>query len=184
MILNEQIIKKLKEKSGLLLDQAKDFGVLADKIFSETGRNIGITTLKRLLGTVNDSRKTNEYTLNTIALYLGYTTWQNFTEANSIDSVWNFSEDETYYIQELPIASTLTVEYLDREVSFTVIQQNGQKVLEVVSAKNSSLQKNDVLYIHKIKVGEILQADKVIRDGNIGNYKTNGEVFEINVTHA
>ena len=49
MILNEQIIKKLKEKSGLLLDQAKDFGVLSDKIFSEAGRNIGVTTLNPTL---------------------------------------------------------------------------------------------------------------------------------------
>ncbi len=184
MILNEQIIKQLKEKSGLLLEQAKDYSVLAGKIFSETGRNIGVTTLKRLLGTVNDSRKTNEYTLNTIALYLGYETWQNFTEANSIDSVWNFSEDETFYIQKLATDTILTVEYLDREVSFVVIQQDGQNVLKVVSAKNSSLQKNDILYIHKISVGKILQADKVIRGEQIGNYKTNGEVHEINITNA
>lgn len=49
MILNEEIIKQIKAKSGLLLDQAKDISVLADKIFADTGRNIGVTTLKRLL---------------------------------------------------------------------------------------------------------------------------------------
>ena len=184
MILNEKIIRQIKSKSGLLLEQAKDFSVLAGMILSETGRNIGVTTLKRLFGTINDSRKTNEYTLNTIALYLGNTTWQKYTEANSIDSVWNFSEDETYYIQDLVIDTFLTVEYLDREVSFVVIQQDGQNVLKVVSAKNSSLLKNDVLYIHKISVGNVLQADKVIRGNNIGNYKTNGEVYEITITNA
>ena len=55
MILNEEIIKQIKDKSGLLLDQAKDISVLADKIFADTGRNIGVTTLKRLFGTINDS---------------------------------------------------------------------------------------------------------------------------------
>ena len=75
MILNEEIIKQIKDKSGLLLDQAKDISVLADKIFADTGRNIGVTTLKRLFGTINDSRMTIEYTLNTIAMYLGYSSW-------------------------------------------------------------------------------------------------------------
>jgi hypothetical protein len=183
MILNRQIIKQIKEKSGLLLDQAKDFSLLADKIFSETGRNIGVTTLKRLLGTINDSRKTNEYTLNTIAQYLGYATWQRYTEANSIDSVWNFNEEETFYVHDMAIETTFTVQYLNREVAFIVMEQDGQKVLKVISAKNSSLQKNDILFVHKIKVGEALQADKVVRGGNIGNYRTNGEVFEINMTY-
>lgn len=184
MILNEEIIKQIKTKSGLLLEQAKDISVLADKIFADTGRNIGVTTLKRLFGTINDSRKTNEYTLNTIAMYLGYATWQKYTETNSIDSVWNFSEDETYHVQELAIGANVCVEYLNREVSFVVIRRDGINVLEVVSVKNSSLQKGDILYVHKISVGKILQADKVIRGKNIGNYKTNGEVFEINVTNA
>lgn len=184
MILNEEIIKQIMTKSGLLLEQAKDISVLADKIFADTGRNIGVTTLKRLFGTINDSRKTNEYTLNTIAMYLGYATWQKYTETNSIDSVWNFSEDETYHVQELAIGANVCVEYLNREVSFVVIRRDGINVLEVVSVKNSSLQKGDILYVHKISVGKILQADKVIRGKNIGNYKTNGEVFEVNVTNA
>lgn len=184
MILNEEIIRQIKNKSGVLLEQAKDFTVLAGKILSETGRNIGVTTLKRLLGKINDSRKTNEYTLNTIAMYLGYATWQKYIETNSIDSVWNFSEDETYYIQELAIGSNVCVEYLNRKVSFIVMQRDGINVLEVVSAQNSSLQIGDILYVHKISIGNILQAEKVIRGENIGNYKTNGEIFEVNVTNA
>ena len=91
MILNEEIIKQIKAKSGL----------------------------------------------NTIAMYLGYATWQKYTETNSIDSVWNFSEDETYHIQELAIGTNFCVEYLNRKVSFVVIQRDGINVLEVVSAKNS-----------------------------------------------
>ena len=117
-------------------------------------------------------------------MYLGSATWQKYTETNSIDSVWNFSEDETYHIQELAIGTNFCVEYLNRKVSFVVIQRDGINVLEVVSAKNSSLQKGDILYVHKISVGKILQADKVIRGGSIGNYKTNGEIFEVNVNNA
>ena len=48
MILNNAIIEDLKEKSGLLFDKAGDFSILSSLIFDETGRTIGVTTLKRL----------------------------------------------------------------------------------------------------------------------------------------
>ena len=43
--------------------------------YKETDRTIGVTTMKRLLGYISDERNTNEYTLNTIAIYLGYPSW-------------------------------------------------------------------------------------------------------------
>ena len=72
MLFNKQIIEELKHQSGLLMEQAKDFNLLADKIWVATGRRIGVTTLKRLFGAINDCRKTNQFTLNTIAMYLGH----------------------------------------------------------------------------------------------------------------
>jgi len=48
MILSNDIINAIKVKSGLLFDKAGDFSVLSSLIFQETGRTIGISTLKRL----------------------------------------------------------------------------------------------------------------------------------------
>lgn len=48
MILNNAIIDDIKRNSGLLFDKAGDFGLLSTYIFKETGRTIGVTTLKRL----------------------------------------------------------------------------------------------------------------------------------------
>ena len=72
MILSNSIIDDIKKKSGLLFDKAGDFDILSSVIGKETGRSIGVTTLKRLFNYIDDSRKASEYTLNTIALYLGY----------------------------------------------------------------------------------------------------------------
>ena len=69
MILNDTIIDDIKRKSGLMFDKAVDFGLLSSYIYKDTGRTIGVTTLKRLFNYINDERKTSEYTLNTIALY-------------------------------------------------------------------------------------------------------------------
>ena len=76
MILNNAIIEDVKEKSGLLFDKAGDFAILSSLIFKATGRSIGITTLKRLFYYINDDRKASEYTMNTIALYVGYKSWE------------------------------------------------------------------------------------------------------------
>lgn len=178
MILNKQIIERLKEKSGLSFDKAKDYEYLCDSIFKETNRTIGVTTMKRLLGYISDDRKTNEYTLNTIAIYLGYPTWNELCYTIKIDSDWNY-EDDTYYIDELPLETVLRVKYLNREVSFKVIESDNNKVLQVISTINSSLKEGDILIIDHLKEGEILEAKSVMRGKILGNYRTNGELKEV-----
>lgn len=175
MILNKDIINAIKEKSGLLFDKAGDFSVLSSLIFKETGRTIGVSTLKRLFNYISDDHRTSEYTMNTISLYLGFPSWRDYIAKNNIDSEWNF-DDDAIYIDDLDEKTTIKVKYLDRIVVFEVVLLNNSKVLRVKESINSSLQVNDILYIYKIKKGELLQAEKVIRNGESGNYKTNGEV--------
>lgn len=183
MILNSQIIESLKSKSGLGFDKAKDFEILGGLIFTETGRTIGVTTVKRLLGYIEDDRNTIPYTLNTIAMYLNYKSWEELCVAKRIDSDWDF-EDDAIYIQSLEVGDEIEVAYLDRKVSFVVSVIDGTKVLRVKSVENSSLRPGDILYVYKIQQGNIIQAEKAIRGNKIGNYKTNGEVTHISITKS
>ena len=48
-------------------------------------------------------------------------------------------------------------------------QQNGKGSLKI----------NDLLFVYKIRKGEILEAEKVIRGDSIGNYKTHGEIINV-----
>jgi hypothetical protein len=180
MVLNNSILDDLKERSGLLFDHSKDFGLLAEQIFQATGRTIGLTTLKRMLGYIDDARKTNEYTLNTIALYLGFESWSEYMKTKRINSEWGFS-DESMYTDSLALGTKVMVRYLNREVTFVVSEYGGVKVMKVISAENSSLQVNDILFLHEVTVGEPLIAEKVIRGTSVGNYKTNGEVSIVKV---
>lgn len=178
MILNNQIINKIKAKSGLSFDKAKDYDFLCEKIFITTGRTIGVNTVKRLMGYIIDDRKTNEYTLNTIAIYLGLNSWEELCCSLHIDSDWNY-EEGAYYINELNEGTKITVRYLNREVTFKVEKYNNIKALKVIDIKNSSLHLDDILIVHKLKVGAIIEAEQVFRGTSIGNYKTNGEVTSI-----
>ena len=167
MILNNAIIEDIKEKSGLLFDKAGDFSILSSLIFKETGRNIGVTTLKRLFHYIQDDRKASEYTLNTIALYVGYKSWEEYSSAKNLVSDWGYN-DETLYIHALD--------------TFIVVNHEGENYLKVVSSENSSLKTDDLLLVYRIRKGDILEAEKVIRGNNIGNYKTHGEIMNFELT--
>ena len=180
MVLNNEIIDGLKEKSNLSLDKAKDFTVLSASILEETNRYMGVTTIKRLLGYINDCRKTNEYTLNTIAIYLGCKSWNELCSSLRIDSDWNF-EDERVYVSDLEIGKLVSVIYWNRKVTFEVVDFKGNKALKVTKVLNSSLKVNDILVIDYLEVGKILEAKEVYRDSLIGNYRTNNELSEINI---
>jgi hypothetical protein len=178
MILNTDIINRIKELSHLDFEQAKDFETLSHIITKTTGRSMGVTTLKRLMRYIHDERKTNEYTLNTLAIYLGSKCWKDFIDSNNIDSDWQFNDD-TIYVDSLQIGTCLLVKYLDREVSFKVCLYEQKRTLLVTSVKNSSLKVDDILFIDQLKKGNVIIASKVIRGKDIGNYKTNGEISDI-----
>ena len=178
MVLNNQIINRLKGKANLSFEKAKDFTILSSSIFEVTKRSIGVTTIKRLLGYIDDSRKTNEYTLNTIAIYLGYKNWEELCCSLRIDSDWNF-EDDKVYVDDLEVGKEVCISYLDREVVFVVIDYKSMKALKVTKVLNSSLKKGDILLIQCLEIGKVLEAKEVYRDNLVGNYRTNSELSEI-----
>ena len=180
MTLNNSIIDLLKHKSKLLFDKAGDFDILSTYIFKETGRTIGVTTLKRLFNYINDSRNTNEYTLNTIALYLGYKEWAELCKEVCINSVWGY-DNKALYIHTLEIGTHIEVSYLNRKVCFIVVLYEGKNVLQVEKVENSSLEIGDMCDIYKISIGNIMEAEHIYRGDNIGNYKTQGEITSIHV---
>ncbi len=178
MVFNTQIIEKLKEKSGLAFDKSKDFELLGEDIYRITGRTIGITTLKRLIGYISDERNTNEYTLNTIGIYLGYASWSELCSSLRIDSDWNFLDDKIY-IDELPLGKVITVKYLNRTLSLEVSLFMGRNALRVIEATNSSLKSGDILMVDYLQKGKILEARTVYRGDDKGKYRTNGELKDI-----
>lgn len=180
MILSNQTIGQIKKKSGLSFDRAMDFSVLASLISNQTRCTIGITTLKRLFGYIDDPRDTNKGTLNILAQYLGYQTWEEYISTMRIDSDWNV-ESDTVWVIAMSLGTKIEVCYLNRAVTFEVVSAEEGKALKVINSKNSSLQKDDIAYIDKIRKGEKLEARKVCRGDSFGSYRTNGEIRSINI---
>lgn len=180
MVLDSSTIQKIKSKSGLEFNKVKDFVALSDMMQKTTGRSIGVTTLKRLMGNISDTRKANPYTLDTIAQYLGFPSWNCYSDQSCNDSLWNYSDD-TVYVLSLKVGQTIDLQYLNRKLKLSVISYEGQNALKVLSAQNSSLRQDDILLVHHIRKGQVLEAEQVIRGTFVGNYKTHGVVTAIQV---
>lgn len=177
-VLSDIIIAEIKEKSGLSFEQAKDYAALAAQMGERTGRSIGTTTLKRLMGNVDDAREATSFTLNTIAQYLGYDSWADYNRRLDFESEIDYA-DGSVYPDKLAVGNRLKVDYLDREVTFEVVSAARGNALRVVCCKNCSLMEGDMVFIHRIRKGCPLEAERVIRGDDEWNYRTRGEVTDI-----
>lgn len=74
-MLNETTRKQIESVYGHKIRYPKDCDALAIDITSKTKCQISSSTLKRLLGFNKTNGRPNQYTLDTIAIYLGYPSW-------------------------------------------------------------------------------------------------------------
>ena len=179
-VLDKVVIDNIKQKSGLSFEQSKDYNQLSTLILAKTGRSIGCTTLKRLMGNIDDAREATEYTLNTIAQYLGAESWNSFIRQMSIESEMCY-DDDSVYVRQLNLGQKIRVTYLNRIVVFEVISHLGSKALKVIDVKNGSLEKEDIAIVYRIRKGYILEAERIIRGDDEWNYKTQGVITDINL---
>ncbi len=170
----------LRRQSGQELRLPSDIERLTLDIESQTGQHIGVNTMKRLLGFIDDERTPRTSTLDILAHYLGYADWDVLS---AIDSKSNSSfETPTDEIrtQELPIGQRIQVNYLpDRQL---IIEHLGEGHFIVRHSENSKLHTDDEITLTHLVSGYPLLISHVVRDGNdLGSFtagKTQGITFK------
>ena len=174
MILSLKIIELLKGRSGSELSYAADIERLSLDIESATGEHIGVNTLKRLLGHINDERNPRPATLDIIARYLGYANWEVLEKLNA-GSNSDFNTSETVLdVKQLQEGQIILISYQpDRKVR---IRYEGEKIFMVEESENSKLKVGDILHITHLANDFPLYISNVIRDGQSLNSFTAGKV--------
>lgn len=66
----------------------QDFELLAEDIFSKTGTNLSITTLKRIWGKIDYQSNPSLVTLNVLAQFIGYAHWRDFKNASNKENTF------------------------------------------------------------------------------------------------
>jgi len=153
----------LKQKSNRDFRLPSDCDYLALDIESVTSEHIGVNTLKRLLGFIDDERDPRTSTLDVISRYLGFENWDVLKtfDDRSNSSFESFSEE--IRVNDLSIGQCIQISYLpDRLIE---IEYVGANRFRVRNSLNSRLREDDQVTITHIIVGYPLLVSEVIRDG-------------------
>lgn len=172
MILPKHIVNWLEKQCGRKMMRSADCEFLALDIESVTREHIGVNTIKRLLGFINDERNARITTLDIIARYLGCETWEHLLELDREYSGSSFEQrrDEVI-VRRLKPGRRIRIYYPpNREVT---IEYQGDSRFFVVESKNSKLLPGDLLTINNIIERYPLLVNDVIRDGqSLGSFST------------
>ena len=163
------IVDKIGEVLGKPIEYPSDCHTLVLDIRTRLNETVGITTIKRLLGFVSDVQSPRKSTLDLIARYVGYESYETMTLAlcPTGDSDFEFKPDiESAKLKE---GDRVIFEYLpDRKVELEYI---GGGEYKVVFSRGSSLRRDDIIGIASFSLDEPLKVSKVLRDGrDLGRY--------------
>lgn len=87
--------EEVQKKYGRPISYAKDCSILSEEITAITNRQISVTTLKRFFGIVESRFNPSKFTLDTLAIYLKFTNWQDFV--NSFEKEKHtFAEEDSW----------------------------------------------------------------------------------------
>lgn len=171
MKFNSIVIKYLSERCGCDVSTASGATVLANDIESKTGERLAPNTLKRLVGVLPYDFSPRSYTLQIIARYLGYSSWEIFIETIN-NSISDF-EEESPFIEVSALATGAEIRFKwepDREIR---LRHMGEGRCEVMEVSNSKLAVGDVLRLSQLAEGYPLVAKEVVREGKtLGGYVT------------
>ncbi len=143
-------------KLGRSLVTPYDFNVLTTAVQKKTGTSISRSTIKRLVGYVNDKHHPSPTTLNNLARYVGYRDWAAFLARTSEPTSGSLG-DEVVQTACLTPGDRLQLEWLpDRRCT---LRYDGNQRFTVEAVEGShSLATGDTLDIIVFSLGQPLMA--------------------------
>lgn len=151
----DNIYKVLQEKveviAGRKMRTPRDFDYLSTRIFDKTKAYISPITLKRFWGYLGEEHRKKPYrsTLNTLAIYAGYTCIETFTDSTGNN---NNSSSETMHNPNLQTAALNKGDVI--ELKWTPgrcvrIKYEGHDMFRVIESQNSKLTAGDTFLCYQ-----------------------------------
>ena len=174
MFFDKAIIKMLKIRTGCDVTTPSGAAFLRNDIESVTGESLALNTVKRLTGVLPCDSTPRATTLDIVARFLGYNSW-NILMATIESHVSNFNVPEGFIdLPSLSVGQLVQIEWEpDRKI---IMRHEGNGKYTVVSALNSKLLEGDKLHLSQIAHGFPFLVREVIRAGNsLGPYTAASE---------
>ena len=167
-----EILKRIKEESGLALNKSVDFEILAQAIYDKTKEHLGVNTLRRIFGYKIEKVNPRKSTLDILARYLGFSDYEALVlELGEDANISAFAPIECLEISQLNLGDRIKIHYEpNRSLILEFLGDSLFKVVEVNGSKN--LQSGDELVISQVAVGHRLVVPHVYRLGkDLGVYE-------------
>lgn len=164
------VIELLKKRAGYDVTTPYGSSMLQKDIELKTGQRLGLNTVKRLVGLIEYKSESRQDTLDIIASYLEFKSWDNLLSYIN-DKVSSFdSLDSILDLEILPKGKSLQIEWdPGRKI---ILQHLGCGEYLTLESINSKLKKGDLVSLSQISIGFPLVVKRVIRNNEyIGNYK-------------
>lgn len=169
---NEELLRRIRLKSGLSMTRSGDFETLAREIHDKTRDSLGVNTLKRLFGFNSECVSPRLSTLDIIARYLDMPDYESLAKMLDEDAcVSRFVEIEGVDVCRLSKGDRVRISYFpDRAFTLTYIGDSRFEVDEVSGSRN--ILPGDLLTIGQFAKGHRLVVSNV-RRGNedLGAYE-------------
>ena len=180
MLLPEHIFRLIEKQCGRPLTCAADCEFVALDIESVTGEHIGVNTIKRLTGFINDERQPRKTTLDILARYLGCNSWEEMMgrEQAGVSSAFVPGRRKEVIVRDLQAGARVRISYRPNRV--VTIEYHGDCHFVVIESVNSKLQEGDLLTLNHIIHQYPLLVSEVIRDGKSLGAFSAGDPFGIN----
>lgn len=174
MKLSKEIISKMLDKAGLTMGTPALGSRLAEIIWAETGERLGVNTIKRLIGIYDDGCNPRRFTLEVVAHYLGYDTYEELIKsAENDNSGFLNSAMGDIVSTELKQGALVTITYRPNRMIMLRHEEGNQYF--VVRSENSKLLKGDLCNVVCIRSGHPFYATDVTRNGQKLGYYIAGE---------
>ena len=169
MIINEEkqteLRKKIEVMSGIEPKTPKHFELLAASIFLRTKQKLSSTTLKRFWGYIekDSDSKIRVSTLDILAQYAGYTSWEVFCKDNTKTDGSDFLLTKELHTAKIALFTVIRLLWEpDRCVS---IRYEGSDLFTVIESVNSKLSVGDTFHCGGFVMNQPLILMELIHQG-------------------
>lgn len=171
-MLNRDLIDMIEERHGRKLVYSNDCEALSEHIFAVTGERLSIATLKRMFGFVGLNVEPRKSTMDIIAQYVGYQSYELLISDTGRDTdISEFSYVDEVVSDDLTEGSQIQITYEPGRL--LVMTYLGDNYFIINESYKSKLLKGDKVRITHFTKGFELLVSNVIRDGNnIGPYQS------------
>ena len=162
----ESLILLTNNNYGHVPTTPVEFNALCHDILQKTGKQISLSSIKRLWGYVKYDGFPSITTLNTLAHYNGFRDWETFRTKSSgkyLNQDSSFLNDSVINSEMLNIGDHLILSWsFDKQCEIECIAPSR---FRIVATNNIKLQPDDTLTLHSVSVGLPLYITHIERNG-------------------